>query len=372
MKRTKITALRTFVAEATAGRTWLFVVVETSAGLRGVGEASQSRLDAAVIEQIRALSSAYVGEDPLDLIEARGAALRRPDAHRIFFAAVSGIEQALWDLVGQLLGVPVYSLLGGSHRDAVSLYANVSLACGDGSPEACAAAASQAVEDGFSAVKIDAYDALPDLSANHAAPMSQRNHDLAVARVAAVRAAVGPMVKVLIDCAFRITRGEAISFAERVVHFDPYWIEEPVPMSDRHQLSEIRHQIHGRLAAGEQLCARESFRELLEARGVDVVMPDVKWVGGISELRKIASLAETFGAELAPHNMSGPIATAASLHVALASANFTLLEYCWGGPSWRGELVGGLETVIAGSLGRPSAPGLGLTLDLESPRLREI
>ena len=341
------------------GRSWLFVEVETDGGLVGVGEASQNRLDAGVVAQLAALQSAYLGRNPLDLIEERGQALHRPDAHRILFAATSALEQALWDLCGQILGVPVYQLLGGSVRDRIRLYANIEVATVTKTPEGYAENATRAVAQGFGAVKFN-----PFVPSRGAAALSARDAlALAVERVAQVRAAIGPNTDLLVDFLFTQDWYGARRAAAAMAPYDLFWIEEPFALDDPPLLARFREQADTRVAGGEQLCGRVAFRPLLEMGALDVLMPDVKWVGGILEAKKIAALAEMYEVAVAPHNMSGPVSTAASVHLAATLPNFLILEYCWGATPWRDELVAGGEVVEAGHLRLPTAPGLGVRLD---------
>jgi len=138
------------------------------------------------------------------------------------------------------------------------------------------------------------------------------------------------------------------------------------------ELAAFREAIRPRLTVGEQLLKRSDFRPLLEARAADVINPDVKWIGGILELRKLAALAETFEVEITPHNMSGPVATAASAHVSAVCPNFLILEYCWHVPEWRQDLVTGAERIEGGALVLPTAPGLGLAWDPAAARKRAL
>jgi galactonate dehydratase len=352
----RITCIRPTVIDGMGGRSWLFVEVELASGLIGVGEASQNRLDEGVIAQIQRLAPAYIGCDPLDLIEARMQPLRRPDAHRILFAAVSALEQALWDLGGQLVGQPVYRLLGGSVRDRVRLYANIEVATTSKTPEDYAANAARAVAEGFTAVKLNPFPAaeLGDQRASLA---------LAVERVRQVRAAIGPATDLLVDFLFTQDLHGARRAAEAMAPYDLFWIEEPLPGDDPALLARLRTLIGPRLAGGEQRCGQSAFRPLLEAGALDVLMPDVKWIGGILEAKKVAAMAETHGVAIAPHNMSGPVATAASVHLAATLPNFLILEYCWGVTPWRADLVNGTEQVVAGHIPLPRTPGLGVTLN---------
>ena len=355
----KISRVEAIVA-GRAPRTWLFVEIETDDGLVGVGEASQSRLDAGVVAAVANIGADLVGSSPLGLIEPRASALAaNPFASRIGYAAESAIEQALWDLTGQALGVPVSTLLGGAVRDRVRLYANVSLAAHGTAPDHWAEAAARAAADGFTAVKI--YPLGTSRSLGSTTPRQAADHAVAVVRE--VRAAVGPDVDVLTDWAWSATPGEARSLAERLAPYDLYWIEEPFDGTDPAALAELKRVLRVRLAAGEQLCGSRALRPLLENRAVDVVMPDVKWVGGILEARKIAHMAEVFDIEVSPHSMSGPVNHAASLHLAAVSSRCDLMEYCYGSRPWRHDLVGGAERIEGGYAVVPTDPGLGLRWD---------
>ena len=354
-ERQRISAIRVTIVDGGGERSWLFVEVETAAGLVGVGECSQNRLDGGVVAQVAALAPAYLGGDPLDLIERQGRRLRQADAHRLLFAAVSALEQALWDLAGQILGAPVYQLLGGSVRDRVRLYANIEVATRSKTPEEYAANAARAVAEGFTAVKLNPFRGA-DAPAREALA-------LAVERVARVRAAIGPTVDLLVDFLFTQDLHGARRAAEAMAGYDLFWIEEPFPLNDPSLLAALRATLPTRLAGGEQLCGRAAFRPLLEAGAFDVLMPDVKWIGGILEAKKIAAMAETYEVAVAPHNMSGPVSTAASVHLAATLPNFLILEYCWGATPWRADLVDGAETVVDGHIPLPTQPGLGVGLN---------
>lgn len=355
----KIARITPTVVDGEGARSWLFIEVETDTGLVGVGEASQNRLDWGVVNQLEALATQYVGRSPLDLIEDRNRLLRRADAHRILYAACSGLEHALWDLCGQILGVPVYQLLGGSVRDRIRLYANIEVATRSKTPEEYAENASKAVAQGFTAVKFN-----PFRLALERNPRPEREVlALAVERVKQVRTAIGPNVDLLLDFAFSQDFHGALQAAQRIEPFDIFWIETPFRIDQAAQLAELRHRITTRLSAGEQLWGRTAFLQILEQRSLDVLMPDVKWIGGILEAKKVAAMAEAYDVAIAPHNMSGPIATAASVHLALTCPNFLILEYCWGVTPWRSDLVDGREIVVDGHIPLPTTPGLGVGLN---------
>lgn len=349
-----IREIRVTVVDGEGGRSWLFVEVTTASGFVGVGEASQNRLDEGTVAQIGRLAPDYLGRHPLDLIEARGRPLRRLDAHRILFAATSALEQALWDLGGQILGAPVYRLLGGPVHERLRLYANIEVATRTKTPEGYAENAARAVAEGFTAVKLNPFRDEP----HHRGRLRQ-----AVARVAAVRAAVGPEVDLMVDCVGTLDFATSRQALQLLEPYDLHWFEQPFPREDAAQLAALRADTRIRLVGGEQLCGRDAFHPLLEAGAYDLLNPDVKWVGGILEAKKIAALAESYGVGITPHNMSGPVATAASVHLAATLPNFHILEYCWGVTPWRAELVSDTEQVREGHITLPTMPGLGVTLD---------
>lgn len=345
------------VIDGDGERSWLFVAVTTTSGLTGWGEASQNRLDAGVVAQVQALAPAYLGCDPRDLIERQGRRLRRADAHRLLFAAVSALEQALWDLIGQQLETPVYQLLGGRVRDSIRLYANIEIATQSKSPDEYAANAARAVAEGFTAVKFNPFRA-PELAADPRAGQA-----LAIERVRQVRTAIGPNVDLLLDFLFTQDLFGARQAIAAMAAYHLFWIEEPFPLDDPPLLARLRTGLPTRLAGGEQLCGRAAFRPLLEAGAFDVLMPDVKWIGGILEAKKVAAMAEAYEVAVAPHNMSGPVSTAASVQLAATLPNFLILEYCWGVTPWRDALVMGTEVVAAGQIPLSTRPGLGIALD---------
>lgn len=358
----RITDFRTHVVEASPRRTWLFVEVLTDEGLVGLGEASQSRNDAGVIHELERLRPQYVGHDPLDLVEARSHLLGWPYAGRTLFAAVSALEQALWDLIGKKLGVPVYQLLGGKCRDRVRTYANIGYALEDGTNETLARVAADAVASGFTAVKF--YPFGERAGGGRDACTETRWLELGLERVRVVRDAVGPRVDLLIDLMHQFFGlSEAKRVARELEPLDLFWIEDPFAEDDPGRLAEYRRSMRPRLAGGAPALTRHAFRPLLEAGALDVIMPDVKWLGGILEAKKTAAMGEVYGASCSPHNASGPVACAASVHLSFTLAGFLILEYAWGAPPWRSELVRDTERLTQGSFVLPVKPGLGVEFD---------
>ncbi len=356
-----IGSLRCHVVDTGGGRTWLFVEMTGSDGTVGWGEASQNRNDPAVVHEVERLAHLYVGHHPLDLIERRQALARWAYEGKSLCAAVSAIEQACWDLAGRRLGEPVFRLLGGAAQEAVRAYANISLAAADATPAAQAEAARAAVAAGFGAVKLN-------FGFRPRGPAGSREigawMEGCLAKVVAVREAVGPGIDLLVDLVHQLADlKEALAVARALERFDLFWLEDPFPRDEPELLAEFRRSVGPRVAGGAQLLHREEFRALLEARALDVIMPDVKWCGGILELRKLAAQAELHGVTVSPHNFSGPVSAAASVHAAMTMPNLLILEYCFGRPTWRDALACGTERVEAGMFPRPSRPGLGIDLD---------
>lgn len=358
----KIVDLRTRVLWTSRDRSWLLVEVETDSGLVGLGEASQSRNDVGVIEEVQRLRGQYVGENPLDLIERRRFLLDWPYNGRTLFAAVSALEQALWDLCGKHLGVPVYQLLGGRAQERVRAYANIGYAVSSPQPEKVAAVAREAAGQGFDALKFYPFGMRPGHGAGSAE--QRRWIDGGVRLVEAVREAVGDDVDILIDLMHQFDDVKEVrDLARRLEPLRLFWIEDPFVRDDPAQLAELRGTIGARLAGGAPHLSRHDWRPLLEARALDVVMPDVKWMGGISQVKLLGAMAETFGAAVSPHNASGPVATAASVQVAFTLPNVIVIEYAWGVPSWRSELTAGSERIERGHFAVPNTPGLGIAID---------
>ena len=274
-------------------------------------------------------------------------------------AATSAMEQALWDLLGQRLGAPVSVLLGGPVEGRVRLYANVNRAIlGSRTPEAFAAAALDAVAGGFDAVKVAPFDGLrwePEQDRGARALI-----DAGMARIGAVRDAVGPTVDVLIKAAHgRFNPRTATVAVREMERIDPYWIEAPVSERDLEGWRQVRDSTSARLAGGEFLVGLEAHRWFIAATGVDVVMPDVKYCGGIGGLVQVAAVGELLRVAVAPHDPSGPVSTAATAQAALAATTPQLVEFAWGETTWRGELVGG-ETIDDGWFVLDGRPGLGV------------
>jgi galactonate dehydratase len=355
----KIADIQTRTVSVTKRGDWVFVIVHSDDGTKGIGEASHGRGDARVIRWIDELKPALVGWDVFQIEHFHQRFYHEYEGHT-YHTAVSGIEQALWDLAGKALNVPIYRLLGGSCRGKLRVYANINRATWDRSPEGFAQNALKAVADGFTAIKCAPFD---DLSIRNVSRGSLNpTIRTGIERVRRVREAVGPDIEMMIDCHSRFNAGLAVQVAKELEDVHLFWLEDLVPLTHLDALSQVRQSISTPIATGESLRTKSRFRELLAKQAVDYILPDVKYVGGILELKKIAALAEAAGVLVTPHNPSGPVATAASVQCMASVPNFAILEYAWGEVEWRSELVDPPEQIVDGFTNVSQLPGLGIDL----------
>ncbi len=366
----KVTGVELLPVRATARTVWLFVRLRTDAGLTGVGEASDAfgfanttAADAVRMRaELRGFFELVDGKSPLGIAEYRQRG--EPMARRgglVSATAFSAIEQALWDLAGKALEVPTYSLFGGRLRDTLKVYANINRATTRRTPDGFAATATAAVQEGFRAVKGAPWDGFPPPgSAKSAVDAAVEN---GIACAAAMRAAVGPDVDVMVDCHSFFDVALAERVAARLEPLKLAWYEEPVAPERIDDTRQIRRRISQPMAAGEVLFGVAGFAPLSRGRSVDVIMPDVKHCGGLLELTHIAAAALQEGVDVAPHNPSGPVSTAASAQICAVLENFKMLELQWGEVAWRGEVVDPPERFERGQLRVGARPGFGVELN---------
>jgi galactonate dehydratase len=365
----KITAIGPTIVHVNQRGDWVFLEVQTNIGLTGLGEASHSLNDALLLATIDVFRERLVGQSPFQ-IEAIRRELRRLDGGRVTHTALSAIECALWDILGQRLGVPIHALLGGSLRDRVRLYANINRHVVDRSPEGFARAAHQAVSEGFTAVKLAPFDELR--SPDHIRTGPEAAWRRGVERVEAVRAAIGDHFELAVDCHGRMEPSEAIAVARALAPFDLLWLEEPVPHRFVDELARVTRAVPMPTASAENIFGLEGFRPFLTRPVVNVIMPDVKHAGGLLETKQIASAARMSQVLVAPHNPSGPVATVASGHVVSTLDNLLILEYAWGEAPWRSDLLAPAEPIREGHLWLSDAPGLGYRLNKEVVSAHEV
>ena len=365
----KITDLQTFMVDAGNDENFVFVKLYTNQGLTGLGEGTLANKGEVVAAAIQAHKRYLLGKDPTE-IERHWRGMFIGPRYRggpVLMSALSAVEIALWDILGQALGQPIWQLLGGKARDRVRLY------CHEGylerishgqkrRPESYEEALDlwrQKKEQGWTCVKGGFYSGGDPI-----------NHRLAVRtgveHLARVREVVGPDFDIIVEAHGKPTPLTAVEFCNRVEEFRPLWVEEVTQLENEtiDEVRQIRAQTRVPLATGERLTSRYHFAPLVSERLVDVIMPDVVHVGGISELRKIAILAEAFRVDVSPHNPQSEVSTLASMHVCVSTPNCTILEIGSGqDPFWQDLFYGGHFSYAGGYADLPSRPGLGIDLD---------
>ena len=370
VRNLRITDLKTFLVDAGNDENYVFVKIYTNQGITGLGEGTLSGKCLTVATAIGELKRHLLGKDPTE-IERHWQDIFRGPRYRggpVLMSALSAIEIALWDILGQAVGLPIWRLLGGKARDRVRLY------CHEGylereshtkrrrptSDEEEIALWVQKKNDGWTCVKGGFF------------PVETKAVDFrkaireGVEHLAKVHEAVGPDFDIIVEVHGKATPSAAIEFCNRVEEYRPLWVEEVTQLESEvlQEARQIRAQTRVPLATGERLCTRYDFAALCTERLVDVLMPDVVHVGGISEMRKIAALAESFRMDVSPHNPQSEVSTLASLHVCACTANCTLLEMGSGqDPFWSDLFFGGLFRYERGYAFLPEKPGLGIDLD---------
>lgn len=345
----------------TAWRNITFVRVLTDEGLEGVGEVRMiQHTDALQGYLAEAVPNHVLGYDPFE-IEALVQRMYRNDyarAGEIAMSALATIEMACWDIMGQALGQPVYKLLGGAVRDKIKAYANGWYTV-ERTPQDFHDAAKRALAKGYRALKFDPFGA-GFYELEHAERIR------VIALVEAVRAAVGPEVELLIEMHGRFNPSTAVEMARELEPFKPSWIEEPVPPENLAALKKVAEKVTIPIATGERIHTRYDYRQLFELQAADIIQPDITHFGGLLETKKLAAWAETYYMLVAPHNVGGPVSTAAALHLAACTPNFKIQEHFNDfAEDWVKATAPGNPEVKDGYFALPQGPGLGIKLDEE-------
>ncbi|HET6871826.1 MAG TPA: galactonate dehydratase [Sporolactobacillaceae bacterium] len=357
----KITKLETFIVPPR----WLFVKIETDEGITGWGEPVIEGRAATVEAAVQELSTYLIDQNPLR-IEDLWNVMYRSGFYRggpILMSAIAGIDQALWDIKGKYYNAPVYELMGGACRDSIRVYSWI----GGDRPSEVGEAAKQVVDRGFTAIKMNATEELQYVD-------SHEKVDQVLERVAAIRESVGNYVGIGIDFHGRVHKPMAKILAKELEQFRPMFIEEPVLAENNEALREIANLTAIPIATGERMFSRWDFKKLLSDGYVDIIQPDLSHAGGITECKKIASMAEAYDVALAPHCPLGPIALAACLQVDATSHNAFIQEQSLGIHYNQGS---DLLDYIAdssvfdyndGFVKMPKGPGLGIEVNEEHVR----
>ncbi|HWQ53955.1 MAG TPA: galactonate dehydratase [Bryobacteraceae bacterium] len=359
----KITRISTIVVNARM-RNWIFVKVETDQpGLYGWGEATLEWKTKGVVGAIEDLAVLLIGQDPRR-IEYLWQVMHRQYFWRggiTNYTAMSGIDQALWDITGKDLGKPVCDLLGGRVRDTLRFYDHLGGGTLEGmyktvEPAEFADRIHCSIERGFTAVK-----AMPIPVSEYIESASTLKR--AAKCVEALREAAGDEIDIMLDLHARTTPAAAIQFGRLLLDYNLYWYEEPCWPEHVDALVEVARALPMPIATGERLVGRWEFRELFEKRACSIVQPDVSHCGGISEARRIAAMAETYAMSVACHNPQGPVSTAASVHVGFATPNYLIQEMVRADVPWRNQVVDEPIPLEAGECKAPVRPGLGIEIN---------
>lgn len=355
----KITGIELDAVHVNHRGDWIFLHVHTDSGLRGIGELRAGRNYQDRIQAVRRLEQELIGRDPRR-IQAILHAFTPRIPERATLCALSAVDMALWDLLGKALDAPVHQLLGGLCHERIRLYANINRATTQRTPEGFARNAAAAVAEGFDAVKLAPFDQMARQmdTAAQAAP--------GIDCMTAVREAIGPDVDLLIDCHSHFTPRGAREVAEALRPLDLFWYEQPVPENDLAVFAQVKEECGLPVAGGEGRMLRPAFWDVLYHHAMDMIMPDVTVVGGISELTRVAAMAEAAGVPTAPHGPFGPLTIAAGAHAMGPQNGFLILEYGWGEIPWRLQLTEPAERIEAGHLILDDRPGLGLELNMDT------
>lgn len=360
---------------------WVLVRVETDEGITGLGEAYWG---VGVAELVHKAKPLLIGEDPFNIGKLYDLMIRCLSGEGSLagatVTAISGIELALWDLMGRALETPISTLFGGRYRDSVRVYAD----CHAGAtpdPASYADRARAVAAAGFTAIKFDLDTINPytiDISDdphprrqwfepfNRSIGAAERNWMIEV--VAAVREAVGPEIMVAMDCHWKYSVNDAIKLAQALEPYDLLWLEDPVPPENIEAQAKVSAATRTPICTGENLYRKYGFRDLIEKQAVEIIAPDIPKMGGLMEAKKVADHADTYYIPVAPHNVASPVGTVAAAHVCAAMSNFLVIEYHAHDVEWWGELVDGEMPITNGFIPLTNQPGHGLTLNEDVAR----
>jgi len=375
----KITNVRTAVIDGNFP--WVLVRIETDKGITGLGEAYWG---AGVAELVHRAKPLLIGEDPTNIarlmfIMERSLSGEGSQAG-VTVTAMSGIEIALWDLMGRAHNLPISTFFGGRFREKIRIYAD----CHEGEtpdPAEYAQRAKEVVAAGFTAIKFDLDNANPytlDLTDNDhtrrqwVEPFNRQigSQELTwmVSVARAVREAVGPEIMVAMDAHWKFNVNDAIRLAQALEPLDLLWLEDPVPPVNIEAQRHVTHSTRTPICTGENLYMHQGYRELIEKQAARIIAPDIPKMGGLLEFKKVADHANLYYIPMAPHNVASPIGTVACGHVCAAISNYLVMEYHAHDVQWWGDLVVGGSPIVDGFISLNDKPGHGLTLNEDVAR----
>ena len=375
-----VTDVKTFVVgnppPRFGGRYFIFVKLTTDSGVTGIGEVYTAtyspHLVAKMVEEVA--QRHVIGHDPFHIemmwrnVYGRGYSLR-PDLTT--GGIVSGLEMAMWDICGKETGKPVYELLGGRVHDKLRAYTylyppvGVDVYSDDpvyNDPAAAAEAAVREVERGFSGVKFDPAGRYSVFDGRQPALQAM---DLSVKMVRAVREAVGTRADILFGTHGQFSASGAIRLAKQLEKYDPLWFEEPVPPDSPEEIAKVARATSIPISAGERLTTKYEFHQLLKHGAASILQPNLGRCGGLLEAKKIASMAEVYHAQIAPHLYCGPVVAAANIQLATCTPNFLILETIQGWQGFHSQVVKTSIKFENGFIIPPTEPGLGIELNEE-------
>ena len=360
----EITKITTHLLHPGKAKNICLVKIDTDAGVHGWGECyTQSDRDTQIVSHIDQLRRYLLGRDPTNIKHFTQMAYDDFAGRRgsmDFHCAISGLEQAMWDITGKVANLPVYKLLGGACRDRIRVYAN-GWGGGGWTSEDLAARAIHVTNRGFTALK---FDPVPGPWRTF---IDKETELQAVKNVAAVRQAVGSKVDILVEMHRRLAPMHAIKIASQIEDFQPFWYEEPVLAENLNALSSAKNSINIPVVTGEELYTKFEFREVFEKQAADIINPDICNVGGILELKEIAAMAEAYFVAVSPHNFnSTTLGLAATIQASATMPNFLITEYFINLEEFGKDICYKPFAVENGYIKLPETPGLGIDIDEDS------
>jgi galactonate dehydratase len=342
---------------------WIFVRLFDENGAFGWGEGSNAGDDDAMVSELEKQCAALRGKDH-DPAVLRGRIAAEAPADKPRRTAFSALEHAVTDLAARREGqwaAALFAASGVRTKSTLPVYANLNRMCKDRKPAAIVAAAKEAMAVGFKRIKFAPFDEVsPDRIARDGTDIAQPG----VERLRALRDAVGTQTELMIDCHWRFTPATMPFLAGVARDLGIRWVEDPLPDFEPAAIRRLRDLSGARVTGGEALLLYDDFVKLVASGAVDVLIADVKFVGGAGPLDRICKMAADHGVDFAPHNPSGPVSTAASAHVAAANPNAIVLEYCYGDAPWRGDVARG--EIFTGDTLAVGGPGFGIDIDLNA------
>lgn len=353
-------------AKLDVGFKQVLVKVYTDEGITGLGEAYWGEGVRDIIKSEK-MKRILLGQNPLDVNRLFSRMIDAMSGEGSLagsvVSAISGIELALWDIAGKSLGAPLYRLLGGRYRDKIRTYADCHAGETD-DPESWASKAKSVKEMGYTALKFD-IDTPDHWRDDFNRCLSNVEIRVQAKKIAAVRDAVGDETHIAVDCHWRYSPKDAIKLANAMEEYNLMWLEDPIPPGNVDAMYKVTSISPVPICTGENLYLKYGFRRLIQKQAVDIVSPDIPKVGGISEFKNIAEVADAYFIPVAPHNISSPIGTMAGVHACASIKNFMIMEvhHLSAGATWWEDLVKEKPLVKNGFITLPDRPGLGLELD---------